>query len=770
MKFSYNWIRELVDGLDAGPRELARLITMKTAECEGVEEAGAHLDAVSEARLLEVEPIANSHNRKVLLDTARYGRRTVVCGATNARPGLRSVYVPAGTGLGGRRIGTAVIDGVESDGMLASGAELGIDRDQAGIIELDGPFDPRPDFLIDVDNKSLTHRPDLWGHLGMAREVAAIFGRPLRDPADMSLLEDGPSPVSVDIADRSLCPRYNALVFENVTVRPSPVWLRWRLEALGLNPINNIVDVTNYIMAEMAQPMHAFDADKLQGNTIFVRPARPGEHAAALNGENYALGEANLVIADAAGPIAVAGVIGGSASAIQPASRRIVLESATFQAASVRRTSSQLRLRTDASIRFEKSQDPANTVRALARAIDLLHQVSPGIRVAGGPAGDRAAPPSLPPIELPLSWLEQKLGKSLGSGQVRDILEALGFRVSPASAGVLAVTVPSWRATKDITGKHDLVEEIGRIVGYDAIEPKAPVIAVAPPPSQPRRELLRSLRSMAAAQGFTEIYNYSFVNEEMIARFGFDPSAHLRVLNPIAAGQTLLRTSLLPGLFRNLELNSRNYSSFRIFEIGREIHPLAPGELPDEIPHLSAAVVSRDDTADGLFELKRLAECLAPGCTIEPAEARSFEHPRRAAFVISRGEAIGRLFELHPSLGLDGRAAMLDVDLSRWPEATARNVKYQPLRRYPTSAFDLSVIVGSRTPSMTIQNLLASFTGPHLVQIEYLRQFVVAEGSLSLSFRITVGAPDRTLQSEEIPAIRSRVIEGMRGLGYELRV
>ncbi len=770
MKFSYNWIRELVDGLDAEPRELARLITMKTAECEGVEQAGAHLDAVSEARLLEVEPISGSHNRKVLLDAARYGRRTVVCGAPNARPGLVSVYVPAGTVLGGRTIGKAVIDGVESDGMLASGAELGIDRDQSGIIELDGPFDAHRDFLIEVDNKSLTHRPDLWGHLGMAREVAAIFGRPLLDPVDMSLLEDGPSPVNVAIADRALCPRYNALVFEDVTVRPSPVWLRWRLEALGLNPINNIVDVTNYVMAEMAQPMHAFDAGQLQGSTIFVRPARSGEQTAALNGETYALDEANLVIADAAGPIAVAGVIGGSGSAIQAGSRRIVLESATFQAASVRRTSSQLRLRTDASIRFEKSQDPANTLRALARAIALLRLVSPGIRMVGGPAGDRAALPSPPPIALPRSWGGRKRGKSRGGAQGRAILPALGFRVSYTSAEVLLVTVPSWRATKDITGKHDLVEEIGRIVGYDAIEPNAPVIAVAPPPSQPQRELLRSLRSMAAAQGFTEVYNYSFVNEEMIARFGFDPASHLRVLNPIAAGQTLLRTSLLPGLLRTLELNSRNYSTFRIFEIGREIHPRQTGELPDEIPHLSAAVLTRDDTADGLFDLKRLAECLSPGCIAEPAEARGFEHPRRAAIVISGGQSIGRLFELHPSLGLDGRAAMLDLDLSRLPAATTRDVKYQPLRRYPTSAFDLSVIVPARTPSMAIRNHLASFAGPHLVQIEYLRQFAVAEGSLSLSFRITVGAADRTLLPEEVPAIRSGIIEGMRGLGYELRV
>lgn len=770
MKFSYHWIRELVEGLETGPKDLARLITMKTAECEGVEEAGGHLEAVCEARLVEVSPIPGSHNRRVEIESARHGRRVVVCGAPNARPGLKSVYVPPGTKLGGRTIGRATIDGVESEGMLASGAELGIDRDDAGIVELDGAFDLRPDWLIEVDNKSLTHRPDLWGHYGMAREVAAITGRPLRDPVDMSGLPAGDAPVKVAIQDGALCPRYNALVIEDVRVGPSPAWLRWRLESLGLNPINNVVDVTNFVMAELAQPMHAFDAGRIQGDTIFVRRAKAGEEMAALNGEAYTLGESNLVIADAAGPIAIAGVIGGRDSAIQDGTRRIVLESATFQAASVRRTSSQLKLRTDASIRFEKAQDPANTVRGLARAVELLRQVSPGIRVVGGVAEGGGAPAAAEPIDLPVEWVEKKLGRSLGAERVAGILGALGFGVSQAGGDRLRVSIPSWRATKDITGKHDLVEEIGRIVGYDAIEPRAPVVAVQPPPSQPGRALLRRLRAMAAAQGFTEVYNYSFVNEDMIAPFGFDPGSHLRVLNPIAAGQTLLRTSLLPGLVRNLELNARNYASFRLFEIGREVHRGEAGGLPEEIPHLAAAIASRDDGEAGLFELKRLAECLAPGCGIEPAEALAFEHPHRSARVTMGGKALGRLFELHPSAGLECRAAILDLDLSEWEEATARPVQYRPLRRYPTSAFDLSVVAGARTAASAVQNELAALAGQHLVQIEYLRQFDLGEGLRSLSFRLTVGAADRTLQPEEVPAIRNGIIEGMRSRGYDLRV
>src|SRR5579872_4384834 len=287
MKFSYNWLRELIPGLDTDPKALMRLITMKTAECEGVEEVAAILAGASVARVLSME------GRKAVVETERYGTKTVICGAPNCRPGLVTVYVP---------IGKKVIHGVESDGMLAAGSELEINKDHAGVVELEPgqPFVLQPDYIIEVDNKSLTHRPDLWGHHGMAREVAAITGKKLLDPVHAAL-PDGAASIRVTVEDFALCPRYSALVFENVTVQPSPLWLQYRLEAIGLNAINNIVDVTNFVMAELAQPMHAFDADKLHGETIFVRNARSGEQFAALNGETYTLAASNLVIADADG-------------------------------------------------------------------------------------------------------------------------------------------------------------------------------------------------------------------------------------------------------------------------------------------------------------------------------------------------------------------------------------------------------------------------------------------------------------------------------------
>jgi phenylalanyl-tRNA synthetase beta chain len=769
LKFSYNWIRELVADLDCAPAPLERLITMKTAECEGIEPAGALLAGAVIAHVETAEPAAG-HNVTAIVNLGPLGRKTVVCGAPNCRPGLTTVWAP---------VGRKIIDGVESDGMLASGAELGINKDHSGIIEIEGaPGDPvpgcAPDSIIEIDNKSLTHRPDLWGHVGMAREVAAILGHKLVDPVKPDLLPRTASRVRIAIEDLDLCPRYSALEFDNVKVQPSPVWLQYRLSALGLNPISNIVDMTNLLMAELPQPTHAFDADKLSGDTIFIRPAHPGERFRGLNDEDYTLDASNLVIADASGAIALAGVIGGASTAISDKTTRVVLESANFQAASVRKTSSAVKLRTDASIRFEKAQDPANTVRALARAVELLREISPGIRIVGGVADQMKEMPAPPPIELRLEWLRRKLGRALEPAEVRRILERLEFGVAESKPGVFLVSVPSWRATKDVSMADDLVEEVGRMIGYDSIAPVAPLVAAAVPPANPERKFQHEVRDVLVDLGFTEVYNYSFVSEEAVRAFGFAPEAHLRVSNPIASDQALMRASLLPGLWHNIQENAKHRELFRIFEIGLEIHKREQG-LPEEVPHLAAALFARQgDGAAGLDEIRHAAECLMPGAQAQPAAAAPCEHPARAADLFWKGERVGRVFELHPSLIETGRAAVLDLDLDRVRAlAGAAELRYTPIRRYPSSAFDLSVIAGLRDPAGELQSKVRSFAGPLVESVEFLRQYSgppLEAGQKSVSFRLTAGSPERTLSNDETTAIRARIIEGMRALGYDLRV
>ena len=524
-------------------------------------------------------------------------------------------------------------------------------------------------------------------------------------------------------------------------------------------------------MAELSQPTHAFDRELLSGDTIFIRPARAGERIVALNDESYELNPSNLVIADARGPVAIAGVIGGKETAIGPQTRSIVLESACFHAASVRKTSMQLKLRTDASMRFEKSQDPANTVRALARAVELLAELSPGIRLVGGVADQQEHRPEPAAIALPMDWLRRKLGLEVTVEQVRDILARLEFQVS-GSAEALEVTPPSWRATKDISVKEDLVEEVGRMIGYDAIAPMAPFLAVDVPPENPQRQFLRSVRAQMAAQGFTEVYNYSFVSEEDVRAFGFDPADHVTVANPIASDQTLLRLSLLPGIRKNLMENSKRFDSFRLFEIGREIHKQPTG-LPVEITHLAGVLFARDDSQAGLFEAERAAECLMPGAEMVPCQPRSYEHPARSAEVHWRGLQAGRVFELHPAL-IEGRAAILYLNLETVLALSQVEKRYTPPRRYPSSAFDLSVVAGSRELiGGLLKNLIRFVPEGMLEGAEYIRQYSgppLAENFKSVSFRITVGSADGTLSSEEVGTIRSHIIEGMRGLGYELRV
>jgi len=499
-----------------------------------------------------------------------------------------------------------------------------------------------------------------------------------------------------------------------------------------------------------------------------VRNAHPGEKLTALNGETYGLDPSNLVIADPECAIALAGVIGGADSAISETTTRIVLESACFDAISVRKTSSKLKLRTDASMRFEKSQDPMNTVRGLKHALALLEEVSPGIKLVGGVADAWHRTPDPPPIELPLDWLDRKLGCGVSSGEVRAILESLEFQVEQITPRMFSVRVPSWRATKDVTIKDDLLEEVGRMIGYDTIPLQAPLSPARVPPRNEEREFHHRVREMAAAQGFTEVYNYSFVSEEQARAFGLEPDGHVQVTNPIVSDQNFLRASLLPGIWKNIRDNAKNFDSFRLFEIGREIHP------DREVQHLVAAIYAKDDGPNagkaGLLELKRLAECLLPGVTVRAVQARGYEHPQRTAILtnsVGGSINIGRLFEFHPKMIETGRAAVLDLNLSAIFDHQNDDARYQPLRRFPTSAFDITVAVPARTSIGQVQAAIPR--AAEILSVEFLREFTLPDGRRSLSYRITAGASDRTLSSEEAGAIRGSVIEALTRLGWESR-
>lgn len=689
MKFSYNWLRELVPGLKMDVTELARQITMKTAECEGVHDPGAFPGA-------SVSDVARAEANEV-------------------------------------------------------------------------------DAIIEIDNKSLTNRPDLWGHLGMAREVAAIVGLSVADPVGEVPAPAKSDDFSIAIQDASLCARFSGQRVENVKVAPSPLWMQVRLNSLGVNPINNLVDVTNYVLCELGQPMHAYDADLL-GDMIIVRAARKGEEILALNGEKYSLGSEDIVIADAHRPVGIAGIIGGNDTAIRPSTKRIVLEAANFPAANVRKSSARLKLRTDASMRFEKGQDPENTVRALARAVELLKQISPGSQAAQ-PIDVYARKLPIPKITLDIDWAERKLGRKLSTEEVVNIFRALVFGVEQIDARKLVLTVPSWRATKDISIPEDLVEEIGRMVGYASITPQAPAVLAEPVPRNLQHEQHRAVREALKGQGFTEVSNYSFISDADAAMFGYDTGKLLEVANPIVAEQKYLRPNLLPGIRRNLLDNSRYFADFRLFEIGREYHKNNDGK-PLERTHLIAAIFSRDARESGeisganLLEMKRVAQYVLPEFKIMPEKVHGRTmHPERAARVEVGGQRVGSLYELHPSLleNARGRAAILDLDLDALQSLPAQARKYQPLRRFPTSSFDLSIVAGERELVADLESKLRRLAGDDLVSLQFLLIFPLSQQKKSVSFRLTVGAESRTLTAEEVTRVRERVVQGVKSAGYELR-
>ncbi len=681
MKFSYNWIRELVPGLKMDVATLAQQITMKTAECEGVHDPGAFPGA-------SVAAVARAENSE-------------------------------------------------------------------------------PDSIIEIDNKSLTNRPDLWGHLGMAREVAAIVGLSVVDPVGELPLAVADGDLSITIENANLCARFSGQRVENVKVAPSPLWMQYRLNSLGVNPINNLVDVTNYVLCELGQPMHAYDADLL-GDAIVVRAARKGESILALNGEKYALSEEEIVIADAQKPVGIAGIIGGNDTAIRETTKRIVLEAASFPAAHVRKSSSRLKLRTDASMRFEKGQDPENTVRALARAVELLKQISPGSQAAQ-PVDVYARKSTPPTIQLDIDWAERKLGRKLSTDDVINIFKALAFGVEQAGTRKLVLTVPSWRATKDISIPEDLVEEIGRMVGYASIVPQAPAVPAAPTARNPDHEQHSAVRATMVGQGFTEVSNYSFISDAEADMFGYPPEKLLQVANPIIAEQKYMRPALLPGILRNLADNSRFFADFRLFEIGR-IYGKGGDGAPVERTHLAAAIYGRETNGANLLEMKRVAQYLAPGCHVAPVKGQSKTmHPERAAHVEVGGRQVGHLYELHPGLLDRGRAAILYLDLDTLQGLPAQRQNYRPLRRFPTSSFDLSIVAGERDLVADLESKLRQFAGESLVSLQFLLIFPLPPGKKSVSFRLTVGAEDRTLTADEVTGIREGVVNGIKSSGYELR-
>jgi phenylalanyl-tRNA synthetase beta chain len=803
MQISLNWLADFVDVAGVSPKELGDKLTLATAEVEGVATSGGDWPGVVTAKILEIWQHPEADRIRMTRVTTGDGEPLqVVCGAPNIEVGMIVPLATIGAVLPGDfTIKKSKIRGQESFGMLCSAKELALAEESDGILVLpaDTPLGQplgqalgKQDTIYEIDNKSLTHRPDCWGHYGLAREVAAIIKQPLKPLP----LADLGAPVAeldgwtVTIEDATLAPRYSAALIDNVTVRPSPAWLQDRLTAVGSRPINLIVDLTNYVMLTVGEPIHAFDRATLTGKTISVRSAKPGEKLITLDGKERELTPETLVIADGAGPVALAGIMGGEATEVKEGTTSLLIEAANFQPRVIRQAAQRLALRTDAAARFEKSLDPAWTHDALALFWALLKQEVPEARLVGTWLDAWPAPPQPTTITLSTDYVRARLGIALGDELITDILRRLQFDVRPVdgSPHQYTVGVPSFRATKDVSIADDLVEEVGRVYGYDNIPPHAPSVAVEPVPEEPELVLARQLRSrLSIGLGFSEVYTYAFVDPQDLIKLGMDPERSLQVRNPVAENQDRLRRSLLPNLLNVARDNWRHRTRFGLYELGTVFlkdDPTAPG-LPTEEDHMMLVVADKQSPKGELFFQAKGAIEQAVGdlqlanVTISaatPDTLPAWAHPGRAALVRQGDNELGVIFELHPKVAADwdlpGALAVGVLYLPDLLQAKRAKQVFQAPPTYPQSPFDISLLVPQREPVAKVEQAIRQAERKMIQDVALFDIYEgknLPDGQKSVSYTVTFGASDHTLSPEEIQKLQERLIKSMEARGYAAR-
>ncbi|MDF1613672.1 phenylalanine--tRNA ligase subunit beta [Desulfurivibrio dismutans] len=806
MKFTYNWLREYV-AVELGPEEIAARLTLLGLEVDAVEPLYAELAPVRVARVAAVHPHPNA-DRLTLCDVedGEAQMRRVVCGAPNVRAGMYSALVTPGAVLpGGLKIKASKIRGERSEGMLCSAQELGLAADAeaaTGIMDLDPAAIPSlepglplrtalglADTLFEVD---LTpNRPDCTGVIGLAREVAGFTGLPLRRPVEQAPLlptpeqagSDLPFTVAVEAAE---CHRYAARLLRNLRIAPSPPWLQQRLQAVGLRPINNIVDVTNLVMLEYGQPMHAFDFDRLAGGRIRVRRAAQQEKITTLDGVARELTPAMLVIADSDQPVAVAGIMGGASSEVGPDSVNILLESACFEAKSVRTTAAALKLATDSSYRFERGVDPQVAPLALERAVALILELAGGEAVPGGIDYRAGVQPSSELI-LRLRRVNDLLGTALDIDTVEKVLAGIEITGERADDQTLRITPPSFRV--DLEREVDLIEEVARLVGYDRIPAAMPKVAMELPAVDPVAERRRRLRSLMQAAGCHEAINYSFVNPahaDTLQLPADDPRRQaLPLLNPLSEEQAVMRTSLLPGLLDNARHNINHQSpDLRLFELGKVFFVEERQDLPREEEHLAAVFSGRrsprapmlwtgEEPVD-IYDVKGVMEELLTGLALADLQlvpAATTPSYAMASFQLiitdgPEGELLGEAGKIQPAVlkafGIKQEVFYLELNLTELSRCRSTSAGFAALPRFPAVKWDLAMLVPEEVEAGEMLAAIRKTGGKLLEQVEIFdvyRGKHIEPGRKSVAFAIHYRDAEQTLNDKKVGVVHGKIIK-----------
>jgi phenylalanyl-tRNA synthetase beta chain len=802
MKISLKWLNELV-ALPAAD-EVARRLTMSGLEVEAVHSPGAALTGVVAVKILSSEKHPNAEKLSVTrVSTGAGAPLQIVCGAKNYQVGDTVPLATVGTLLPGAKepIRAAALRGVESAGMLCSARELGLSEDHGGLLILDPATVPGTPIarVLGLDDVVLElnvtpNRADALSHLGVARDLSALLQRQLCPPK-VELAEAGPAvagKVSIRIEDAGRCWRYAARVVEGVTVKPSPAWVKQRLEACGMRAINNLVDVTNLVMLETGQPLHAFDLDQIGGATIVVRTARPGERLTTLDGKDRALEPEDLLICDAERPLVLAGVMGGESSEVRPTTTRVLLECATFQPVTVRRSARRHGLKTESSHRFERGVDVSAVPAVLDRAAALLVSLAGGTVLPGQVDVYPAVKPARE-VTLRLSRVEAVLGVAVPEAECERILGALGFEKLAGSAGESTWRVPPVRV--DVAIEEDLIEELARIRGFETIPEVLPHLATEPGPERPRAVLERRIRAALAGQGMDEVVNYSFVSPGELAAFEAGEGA-IQVANPISVEQAVMRTTLHASLVPNAVRSVRHQATgVRFYELARTYASRAGGgqgqtPVAEERQQVGGVFWGARDGMSSwsggearvdFWDAKAAVEAVlgalhVEGATFEPL-ASPWYHPRAAAQVVAGGQVLGTLGELHPrarkALDAPEGLFLFQLDVERLEAAAALVPQARALGRYPSVLRDLAVVVESATQASAVAALILQVGQPLVAHARVFDVYTgpqVGEGKKSLAFALTYQAADRTLTDAEVVQAHQRIVtEVAERLGGSLR-
>lgn len=790
MYISMNWIKDFVnlDGIET--EELIKRFNLTTAEIEGYEVKGSQTDGVIFAKIQKVENHPISDHLHVLEVNTGSEVLQVVCGAPNVRENMIVCFAPVGSKVCGHKMTKAKLAGVESFGMCCSEEELGIGSDNSGIVDVDFPVTlgadiktayPMDDIVFEVDNKSLTNRPDLWGHYGIAREFAAMFNRELK-PLDIVNINEYRNLPALDIkVNDENCYRYSSLSVDNVMKKISTPQMKIRLLYCGMRDINLLTDLTNYLMLELGQPMHAFDHKIVKG--IHVNSAKKGTKLLTLEGEEHDIPEGATVICDNNNtPVAIAGIKGGKLSGITDDTTSLLLESACFDSKAIRLASNAVGLKTDSSQRYEKSLDPEMTTLAISRFVKLLQQVDSGTRVTSCLTDIYTKKYPEIKIEITADFVSRRIGLKITNNDIKDILTKLGFKVE-VKENALLVTVPSFRATKDISLKEDLVEEIARSYGYDNILPLP--ISMEVKSQQQNTAHINEYQTkylLAEKYGMNEVHSYLWNYTDFNKNIGVEQKSYVSLVDDSNAGQAGIRSQLTPTMLKFAEENRNSFNDIKIFEIGSCVTGLNEQNLAIEEKHLAICLASQVSDGKTLyFKLKEALLDIAQniyGVHLDIGnidDIPNFMHPVNSTNIYADGKVIGYFGLLHPTvkMSIDKRFnfAVLEVNLVDILTAPQLKQKIKKVSKFQDVNIDYSFLVPSNIKYSQIENHLSNFHAKLVWSYKLID--IYSNDSLgdyaSWTFKFNICSLDKTLSSKDIDIFNMRMLQHMEQIGLKLR-